>query len=788
MHPKKRLALLSLLVVLVLSNANTLGSIIDIKNESPTLLQSANDRSANAKSGKSAATQTQRGNAHSAAPEDSTTPDVSSVDEGDSAENTPEEQNTPEDSTEIAISPQMHEKIGKELEDKLKEDPNSTVNVIAEFDKKLSQTQVNEIGKSHRGSVKNHYKNLKAATFQLPASAIESLAKRSDVKRMDLDFEVKTVLDTSREAIQIDTLRSQYDYTGRGVKVAVIDTGVDKAHPALAQSVVEAVDFTGEGPQDLNGHGTHVSCIIACNDATYSGVAPGAEIYSAKALHQDGSGTASDILAALDWAMGKKVDIINMSLGGYVSNCGSDVFSQIINQVDEAGFLPVVAAGNSGPNAGTILSPGCAQNALTVGASLEDQSVASFSSVGPTAEGVVKPDLVAPGVGITAAFPGGRFATLSGTSMATPHIAGLAAVLLEAKPGTSHDALKKVMKENAKDLQVDSNIQGSGLAQGLNAVEVLLGSTPSTPEDDNNSSEDDVNEPEVNEPSEDESPDTEEPDTGEPEEDVANLFGKCVSEAARDKTFTPLQKKAAIEDCLSQFQKAKQEARQTEGNQQTGDSTKESSDAGVSPEGMTGESLAAPSSDSSNIQSDDFEDTPEKEWFYPYIYSLKSENCIQGYADGQFRPGQEVTWGETLKMLTRCILGQDLGTSSTGHWAKNDLDYIRTTYQNQLSKELSEKLAFIANDADLQLNGIIDRKDAVALMTYVLSKNVPVAVVAPFRDVPLSDPSVDAIAYAKNLGIVSGQGDSNLFLPDKFLSRAEMAKMVFIAKQLAAAE
>lgn len=673
------------------------------------------------------------------------------------------------------------EKIGKRLADRMKEKPESELNVLAEFTLPPGRAQVDEVEKALKGSIKHSYKNIPAMALTLPAEAVEQLAQREDVKRIDLDFQVKTVLNTSREAIQADSSQENYGYVGEGIKVAVIDTGVDKAHPALTHAIVEAVDFTGEGPQDMNGHGTHVACIIACDDATYSGVAPGAQIYSAKALNQNGVGMASDILAALDWAMKQEVDVINLSLGGYIEECGLDVFSQILNQVEEAGFLPVVAAGNAGPDSETILSPGCAEKALTVGASLEDQSVASFSSRGPTAEGITKPDVVAPGVNITAAFPGGRFATLSGTSMATPHVSGLAALLLEARPDLSPSEIKTLLQSHAKDLLADPTSQGAGLAQSLTILEALLAEEETAPED---PAQDPAPEEPLPEETEDEAPEEEPGDEEAPEETpedfLANLFGKCVSQAVREKSLDPRQKQVALNSCREQFHRSSQEEQRNP--------EEEMNPEIEAPEDSIGEddrpSERSPGVHPSSAKQLDFIDAPEAEWFYPYLYSLKRQNCIQGYNDGEFKPDREVSLGEGLRLVTKCLLEEKLSEKESGHWAEPDLNFLKEEYKGQLEKGIAEALKHAAERPTVQLNKPMSRAAAVELLVSVLEADVPTATEVPFSDVPLSHPHVDAIAYAKHSGLISGDEGADVFRPKDFIKRAEMSKLVFVAKQL----
>ncbi|MFI7606071.1 S8 family serine peptidase [Micromonospora sp. NPDC049366] len=253
---------------------------------------------------------------------------------------------------------------------------------------------------------------------------------------------------------------------GSGVTVAVLDTGVDDTHPDLAGRIVEARDFSGSGSaRDGHGHGTHVAATIAGSGAASGGlrkgVAPGARLLVGKVLNDGGGGYDSDIIAGMEWAAHAGAKVINMSLGGDPTD-GTDPMSQALNDLTaETGALFVIAAGNAG-DARTVGSPGAATSALTVGAVDRDDNLASFSSRGPrVGDNGLKPEITAPGVGIVAARAAGtamgglvdeRYTAASGTSMATPHVAGAAAILAQDHPdwaaGKLKDALVSTTKAN----------------------------------------------------------------------------------------------------------------------------------------------------------------------------------------------------------------------------------------------------------------------------------------------------------------------------------------------------
>ncbi len=349
-----------------------------------------------------------------------------------------------------------------------KEPLENEIPAIVLFEKSPTSTEIS----SMPAKVKNTYKIIPAASVRLRAGNVPKLAGLPFVKSIEPDYAVKFVLDKSVPQIQADKV--WINATGAGIDVAIIDTGIKKRNDL---NVVKETDFTGEGADDLNGHGTHVAGIVASQDATYRGVAYGSNLFNVKVLRSDGSGFASDVIAGIDWAVSNGAEIISMSLGAQVSACdGTDALSQAADSAVAKGIVVVVAAGNSGPGNGTINSPGCAKAPITIGAVDDSDSVPSFSSRGPAADGRTKPDIVAPGVAIRSTWLSG-FKDLSGTSMSTPHASGSAAVLLE-KNQLQPSEIKSILMSSAKDLGLDANTQGSGRLDAKAAFDMLAQSTP----------------------------------------------------------------------------------------------------------------------------------------------------------------------------------------------------------------------------------------------------------------------------------------------------------------------
>ncbi|MFS8099238.1 S8 family serine peptidase [Lentzea alba] len=271
-----------------------------------------------------------------------------------------------------------------------------------------------------------------------------------------LDGKVTASLD--RSAAQVGAPSAwEKGFTGKDVTVAILDTGVDETHPDLAGSVLESKNFSdSDTTDDRVGHGTHVAATVT-GDGKYKGIAPDSKIINGKVLGDFGGGRESDIIAGMEWAAAK-AKVINMSLGSSWPDEGTDPMSLALNRITaQTGALFVVAAGNSG---GPIGSPGSADAALTVGAVNRDDSLAEFSSRGPRwNNNAIKPDITAPGVDIVAAKAkngqigtpvGDAHVSLSGTSMATPHVAGAAAILAAKNPQWKAEDIKAALMNSAK--------------------------------------------------------------------------------------------------------------------------------------------------------------------------------------------------------------------------------------------------------------------------------------------------------------------------------------------------
>jgi subtilisin family serine protease len=344
---------------------------------------------------------------------------------------------------------------------------------------------------------------INGAAVEATGEQIEEIAKQPGVAAVHPDYMMQINLADSVPLIGAPDVWAMNDadgnpVTGSGIRVAVIDTGVDYTHTAFGSCsalnsgagcrVVGGYDFVNKDadPKDDNNHGTHVAGIIAGRDATITGVAPEASLYAYKVLNSSGSGYSSDIIAALERAVdpdgdgnpADHVDAARLSLGG--SGGPADPLSVAVDQAVDQGISVVVAAGNSDSGYSTVGAPGAAAKAITVGASDKTDKLASFSSRGPVAGSIIKPDLVAPGVAIKSSVRSGGYAAYDGTSMAAPHVTGAVALLKQLHPAWTPAQLKAAVANLARDLGLNPFAQGSGRLQLAEAASSTYLATPNS--------------------------------------------------------------------------------------------------------------------------------------------------------------------------------------------------------------------------------------------------------------------------------------------------------------------
>ncbi len=308
-------------------------------------------------------------------------------------------------------------------------------------------------------------KNIKTdkLPFNLPPVMVHRTMTKSDAKAMVATEGDK--ISWAKKLLHIVPI--WFKFRGKGVRVAVLDTGVDTDHPDLAAAIVGTADFTGDGVEDQNGHGTHCAGIIAArlNDFGFVGVAPEADLLIGKVLNNEGSGQIDWIVNGINWAVEQKADIISMSLGGFGS--AAEIFVAI-HQALAKGSHVICAAGNSGSlYQNSIGYPGRYGSVITVASHDWNGNVSGFSSRG----GEI--DFLAPGSEIFSTYLDGGFNFLSGTSMATPFVAGLAALVIDKHkqtpdnetPINNNEDLKEHLLRMATHPGYHDNARGYGVLQ-----------------------------------------------------------------------------------------------------------------------------------------------------------------------------------------------------------------------------------------------------------------------------------------------------------------------------------
>lgn len=253
---------------------------------------------------------------------------------------------------------------------------------------------------------------------------------------------------------------------GAGVKVGILDTGVDCTHPDLKEGIKGgfSIQQAGDWMKDRNGHGTHVAGIIGArrNGLGVVGVAPECELYAIQVLDARGFGKVSQVVEGLQWAVEQRLQVVNMSLGLAEH---SETLAVAVRKASQSGVLLVAAAGNGG-DLGSVLFPARYPEVVAVAATTREDKRASYSSRGPEV------DVAAPGEEILSTYPGGRYKTMSGTSMAAPHVAGVLSLLLSAYPQNSPQWARSRLLESAHPLPgLSPEEQGAGLVDAVQALQ-----------------------------------------------------------------------------------------------------------------------------------------------------------------------------------------------------------------------------------------------------------------------------------------------------------------------------
>jgi subtilisin family serine protease len=347
---------------------------------------------------------------------------------------------------------------------------------IVVFNEGVSEEQRTKIIMNHGGEKVHELGIINGQSIMLPARKADVLAAQPEVLRVEDDALVTTLAKpgtstpppAQTEPWGIDKINAEECWaannTGDNVKVAVVDTGIAIGHPDLGDNLRGGVSFVSytKSYNDDNGHGSHVAGIIGALNNTIGvvGVGPQVDLYAVKVLDRKGSGYISDIIKGLEWCAANQMNVVNMSLG---SSVYSPSLYEAVKKVYAAGIIQVAAAGNSGKD---VIYPAAHDEVIAVGATDSSDILAYFSSRGPQV------DLVAPGVSIYSTYKGTGYTTMSGTSMASPHVAGAAALVIQSGKASTPAAVQAQLERTAIDLGVTGRdeLYGSGLVNAYNAI------------------------------------------------------------------------------------------------------------------------------------------------------------------------------------------------------------------------------------------------------------------------------------------------------------------------------
>ena len=321
------------------------------------------------------------------------------------------------------------------------------------------------------GKIQREFKFIQTVQVELPKVAVEKLRNAQGIEFVEPDYEAKAYAQTIPWGIEHVNAPEVHSagYHGSGIKVAVLDTGILTSHSDLY--VAGGYDATGIGSYiDDHGHGTHVAGTVAALNNTIGviGAAPEAQLYSVKVLDRYGSGSYSNIISGIQWAINNGMNVINMSLGG---SSGSTALQDACNAAYNAGILVVAAAGNEGTSSGStecISYPARYSSVMAVGSITASNVRSSFSSTCSTLE------IMAPGSSIYSTTYNGRYGTMSGTSMACPHVAGVAALVWSVKPSLTNVQLRAFLNYTANDMWNDPWRYGNGLVDAWAAYQGVI--------------------------------------------------------------------------------------------------------------------------------------------------------------------------------------------------------------------------------------------------------------------------------------------------------------------------
>ncbi|MCP4760409.1 MAG: S8 family serine peptidase [archaeon] len=307
---------------------------------------------------------------------------------------------------------------------------------------------------------------------------LENVGKDERISKIELNPRVYLSLDEVNAILGIETIhKSFYQPSGRGVKIAILDSGIDKRHPDLTKRVIDRHNLTNEEEEDLCGHGTMMAGLICgtgfVSRIKFRGIAPAAKLIDVKITDRNAVAFVSDLLMGLEAIVEEEIDIILFGMCSPHTTDGNDILSRACSVFSKKNVILIAPAGNFGPDPYTIGTPGCGNNVFCVGAVDKDEKISFFSSRGPSLNGKVKPDLVLPGTRIITAgamegILGEKYGNnltyrqISGTSTSAGIFTGVVAMLKEVRKDLNSEKLEEALKKSCNSIFFSPNSEGNG--------------------------------------------------------------------------------------------------------------------------------------------------------------------------------------------------------------------------------------------------------------------------------------------------------------------------------------
>ncbi len=584
--------------------------------------------------------------------------------------------------------------------------------------------------------IETSFEQINAVVAELSKAEVKKLQQRKEITYVEKDAPVHAmgqVVDWGVKTIGAEAAWNN-GLTGKGVKIAILDTGVESSHPDLAIKEGKSFVHYTTSSNDDNGHGTHVAGIIGAqqNDEGTVGVAYDATLYAAKVLDENGDGFVSDVIKAIEWALEKNVDLINLSLTG---SRASAALEAMLNRAYERGVLIIAASGNYGKADGsgdTVDFPARYESVIAVAAVDHQSKRASFSGTGSAVE------VAAPGVQIYSTYLNGDYAYSSGTSMAAPHVTGHLALLKQAYPHASHEELRELLHQQTVDLSG----RGRNAKYGYGRIQIPANLRPEAPR-----------------PFAPINITLKQLDWNEDKAQV-EVSWEAAQDGVVPSTYTVYRndEKIAVTDTPTYVD--------TIGSG-TYTYTVDALNEDRKPSKKAKPVTITIKRDKDPIVRPSFSDVKGDEWFTFAIYELVNRNIIQGYPDGSVKPNQTITRAEAAVMMSRA-LKKDPAPYHGGF-----VDVRRQNYAaDYIQAMVDEGIFYGYGHNSFRPHASIERGEIAAILNRSFALKAEKYIYFP--DVPSTYFAYHAIANVAGANVARGTPDGN-FHPRASVTRAEFA-------------